>query len=188
MLYVTLYGVPWMTGESSMDTPCWESGSRDSLIVVFNSVSFWEDKDGLTVASVSIHLYFSGGRAVGSLTINTSLFAASCAVSPSPTWLDRDFLIRGFSRCNGKCLCVWPYDLGTRLLVFSLIVKTYYHWGLSSVLIQVEAKIELLPYHYPSAIPVYDLDIVVHPRAPLHHLLQIELCWDSIAGIVMSNK
>ena len=95
MLYVTLYGVPWLTGESSMDTPCWESGSRDSLIAVFNSVSFWEDTDGLTVASVSIHLYFSGGRAVGSLTINTSLFTASCAVSPSPTWLDRDFLFRG---------------------------------------------------------------------------------------------
>ena len=55
------------------------------LIAVFNSVSFWEDTDGLTVASVSIHLYFSEGRAVGSLIINTSLFDASCAVSPSPT-------------------------------------------------------------------------------------------------------
>ena len=61
------------------------SGSRDSLIAVFNSVSFWEDTDGLTVASVSIHLYFSGGRDVQSLTINTSLFAASYAVSSSPT-------------------------------------------------------------------------------------------------------
>ena len=85
--------------------PCWrvnlqwtqlvaESGSRDSLIVVFNSVSFWKDTDGLTVASVLIHLYFSGGRAVGTLTINTSLFTASCAVSPSPTWIDKDFLFR----------------------------------------------------------------------------------------------
>ena len=99
-------------GESSMDTPYWESGPRDSLIAIFNSVSFWEDIDGLTVASVSIHLYFSIDRAVGSLTINTSLFAASCAGSPSPTWLDRDFLFRGSVDVKVSVCVFGPYDLG----------------------------------------------------------------------------
>ena len=92
MLCFTLYGVPWLTGESSMDTFCWAGGSRGSLIDIFNSVSFWEDTYGLTVSSILILLYFSGGRVVGSLNINTSLFAGSCAVSPSPFGLDRAFL------------------------------------------------------------------------------------------------
>ena len=92
ILCLTLYGVPWLTSESSMETPYWKSGSRDNLVAIFNSVSFWEDTNRLTVASVSIHLFFSGGKVVGSLNINTSLFAASCVVSPSPSWLDRAFL------------------------------------------------------------------------------------------------
>ena len=59
MLCLTLYEVPWLTGESSTDIPCWEIGSRDSLIAIFNYVSFWKDTDGVTVASISILLYLS---------------------------------------------------------------------------------------------------------------------------------
>ena len=56
---------------SSIDSSCWEEESRYYLSAISVSKSFWEDKDGLLVVSSSVFLFFSGGRAEGSLTVPT---------------------------------------------------------------------------------------------------------------------
>ena len=56
----------------SIYSSCGEDVSSNYSLAISKSMSCWEDKDGLSDASVYVLLFFGGGRAEGSLT-TTSL-------------------------------------------------------------------------------------------------------------------